>query len=562
MKYLFIFLISFIFLFSSAQQTLITSGRHITTPCGDTVLLRGVNKMNIWTDITGETMHEIAQSGANSVRIVWAGTGKGRAGGMSGTAQQLDKVISNCIKEGMIPIPECHDATGDQWEVITEVVKYWTRPDIVAVLKKHEAYSILNIANEAGVKVPDSLWFETYKNAISKIRATGLKLPLMIDGDGWGQNTEKFFQFGIRLIELDPEHNIIFSFHPWWPSSSFGSVQEVVEKIDVALEKSIKLNIPLIVGEFAHHAPGCALEIPHKKIMEMCHWKKMSWLAWSWGPGNSDCRDMDMTQNGTFETFKHDSWAEDVLTGYYGLQRTSKKLDYITHYGECAPYCERPTLPKRLLICENETIEISSTLKGKNINYDWSFNGKTVGANATLEVNTPGMYQLTTDIDGCKKSTSTLVESKLPTIILPNTKDLCEESLLLIDVNPKFENVNYTWKIDSKEFSNTSLLSTDQSGSYSVTASRNSCSITSNTMEVQSPYLIVKNKSIAYEGEVYLKVKGGSGKYAWYSSPNGGSPAGRGKEFNPYVSKTTTFYVEDEGDPRCKRTPITVTMKK
>lgn len=561
MKYIFIATLFLNTLLVYSQQTLKTKGRHITTPCGDTLLLRGVNKMNIWTDITGETMNEIAQSGANSVRIVWAGTGKGRSGSMKGTAEQLDQVITNCIKEGMIPIPECHDATGDKWDVIFEVIDYWVRPDIVQILKKHEAYSILNIANEAGVKVPDSLWFDTYKNAITKIRATGLKLPLMIDGDEWGQNTEKFFKFGQQLIDLDPEHNIIFSFHPWWPSSRFGTLQDVVTKIDLALEKSIRLNIPLIVGEFARHAPGCALEIPHKEIMEMCHWKKMSWLAWSWGPGNSDCRDMDMTINGTFETLKLDSWAGDILNGYYGLKRTSIKLDYITHYGECAPYCKKPALPTRLLLCDNETITLSSSLKSKDILYSWVKENKEIGTDPTLDVTSPGTYHLTTNINGCKKTTSTIIESKLPSLSIPKSKDLCTEDLLLIEVPNSFDNVDYVWTLNKKEVSKTALLSTEKAGSYLVKASRNDCSSSSNTMVIKSPYLTVKNKTIAYEGEVYLKVKGGSGKYAWYGTANGGSPSAKGKEFNPYVSKTTTFYIEDEGEPKCKRTPVTVTMK-
>lgn len=546
----------------SAQQTLSVTGRHITLPCGDTILLRGINKMSIWKDPTGEkTIAEMAKTGANSIRIVWAGTGKGRSGGTKGSAEDLDQIMTNCINEGMIPIPECHDATGDSWFAFGEVVDYWTQPDIVQVIKKHEAYSILNIANEAGVIVDNEEWFNAYKNAIERIRATGLKLPLMIDGDEWGQNTKKLFKYGQQLLELDPEHNLIFSFHPWWPSSRFGSVQAVIDRLDTEIDKSIELDLPLIVGEFSYYAPGCDVEIPHNYIMETCHKKKISWLVWSWGPGNGDCRDMDMTTEGTFASYKHSGWSEDVLSGPFGLQRTSKKHPYFSHNGECPPYCQIPELPESILICDVETIILKNTTDAKHYKSTWTKDGIAISTEHNLSLSEVGVYQLETDSSGCKKLAKTVVIDKIPEFNLPSNIDLCGDELPTLTVKTPLANVTYNWSLNGKKISKGEYFAIEKEGLYTVNGERNGCTQTSPTITVESPYLIVKDKTIPFESEVLLKAKGGSGNYGWYYSPKGGSPAGEGKTFTVTVKKTTTFYVDDLDNPRCKRTPLKVVVK-
>lgn len=191
------------------QETFRVEGRFLLDPCGEKIVLRGVNEMFIWSsDKDGSsTMPEIAKTGANVVRIVWLDDGENA----EGTAENLDKIISSCIANGMIPMPELHGATG-QWNKLTNMVDYWVRPDVVKVLKKHQQYLLLNIANEAGGwEATNEHFRRDYAAAVSRIRQTGIKSLLVIDAAGWGQSIDILQANATFLQEADPLHNLLFS---------------------------------------------------------------------------------------------------------------------------------------------------------------------------------------------------------------------------------------------------------------------------------------------------------------------------------------------------------------
>ena len=56
------------------KESLYVNGRYLYTPCDEKVIIRGINKMIIWTGDTTvrrESYSEIRKTGANCVRIVW-----------------------------------------------------------------------------------------------------------------------------------------------------------------------------------------------------------------------------------------------------------------------------------------------------------------------------------------------------------------------------------------------------------------------------------------------------------------------------------------------------------
>jgi mannan endo-1,4-beta-mannosidase len=105
-------------------------GRDLYDWRGARVILRGVNKMSVFDNddpIGLISFPEIKQTGANTVRIVWAIASNLQSGGPATSTMTLDALIANAKANHLIPMIELHDATGD-WSRLNELVTYWTQP--------------------------------------------------------------------------------------------------------------------------------------------------------------------------------------------------------------------------------------------------------------------------------------------------------------------------------------------------------------------------------------------------------------------------------------------------
>lgn len=273
-------------------------GRFLYDKAGEKVVMYGVNEMSVWGDIDGDkALPEIKKTGANAVRLVWS---------ITAPARKLDILIYNCRKNNMIPMVELHDATGD-WSKLPALVDYWVSPEVVEVIKRHQEYLIVNIGNEVGQNVSEADFKSGYETAIKRMREAGIHVPLVIDGGDWGKDINVLQAAGPYLINADPDKNLMFSVHMWWPYMWGYSDQRVIDEI----KESVDMGLPLIVGEFGHqwedHANG---QIPYKTILEQCHLNEIGYLAWSWGPGNQPQSFLDMTTDGTFATLR--DWGLEV----------------------------------------------------------------------------------------------------------------------------------------------------------------------------------------------------------------------------------------------------------
>jgi mannan endo-1,4-beta-mannosidase len=299
-----------------SREHLYVLGRHLYDRCGEQVVLRGVSKMVIWTDREGETFEEIARTGANTVRIVW--TIKDHPG-----AGALDRVLGRALDAHLIPMIELHDATG-HLGLLPRLVDFWTSPEIVEVLRRHQASLLLNVANEAGgsgVGLEQFVGF--YQTAIARMRQAGIRIPLVIDAPHWGQDIDLLQAAAPRLLQADPERNLLFSVHMWWPQDEKTPDPGSRRRIAAELAESAESGLPLVVGEFAHAGVGCARYIDYQTILAECQRQGIGWLAWEWGPGNRDCDEMDMTENGKFETLH--GWGLDItLQNPKGIRKTSR----------------------------------------------------------------------------------------------------------------------------------------------------------------------------------------------------------------------------------------------
>lgn len=298
-------------------DTFYIDGTKVYDPCGNQVILRGVNKMNIWTDPDGlPSFPEIAKTGANTVRIVWT-TG--------GSASGLDTVISNALAYDLLPMVEVHDATGD-WSRLQRMVDYWVRADVLAVLKKHERTLLVNVGNEVGDwNVSESQFVQGYTTAIQRMRAAGIKAPIVIDSRGWGQDIALLPSVGPKLLNQDPLRNLIFSAHLY-------RANQPTSWYDNEYRKIIDADLAFVVGEFANVSVDCGSNINWRGLIEAADRYDIGWYAWSWGPGNTPCGSMDMSSNGMFNGLR--GWGLEISMHHpNGINATAEPIPALT--GTC-----------------------------------------------------------------------------------------------------------------------------------------------------------------------------------------------------------------------------------
>ncbi|MEO6096607.1 MAG: cellulase family glycosylhydrolase [Fibrobacteria bacterium] len=273
-------------------------GRYLVDRCGQRVVLRGINEMTTWSSRSGASLAEIAKTGANCVRIVAVVADK---------AADLDNWMNLSVKAGMIPMPELHDATG-LLNKLPSLFDYWLKPEIVAVLKKHESHLLLNIGNEVGDNNVTAVeWKTAYAAGIKRMRDAGIKATIVVDAPGYGQKLSVIREAGLDLLAADPEKNLLFSVHTYWPVMWGWTDQKVKDELQSTVDK----GIPFIIGEFGNEwEQNAAGAIPYKLILEECQRLGLGWLAWSWGPGNNPQTWLDMTTDGKFSSLR--GWGLEV----------------------------------------------------------------------------------------------------------------------------------------------------------------------------------------------------------------------------------------------------------
>ncbi len=306
------------------ERTMSVKGRFLYTAAKEKVVLRGVNEMMIWSgDRTGENglLEEIAKTGANSMRLVW---------NISGSTEDLDLLIENCIKNKMIPIIELHDATGD-WKKLPEVIAYWKKPEVKMIINKYKKWLLLNIANEVGAgNTPDSVFLSNYKSAITSLRNMGYQIPLIIDASDWGKDETMILRTWKQLRDHDPLKNCLFSVHTYWVDTDEASKK----RLDNFLGEVVKDTIPFLFGEGPEpFGWDCKTPFPYLYCMEQAQKLGIGWLTWSWGAvRNGDCANkgaFDMTTDGKYGNWNNDWGRLIAVDDKNSIQKTSVRPESI-----------------------------------------------------------------------------------------------------------------------------------------------------------------------------------------------------------------------------------------
>jgi mannan endo-1,4-beta-mannosidase len=297
-------------------------GAQLQDACGERVVLRGVNHPTLYVDRPGDALPEIARTGANAVRLFW------KANDAVAIAE-AEPAIARSVAQGMLPILAMHDSTCT-WN-LESIVRYWTSREAVALIKRHEAHLLINLAAQASA--PTAAAFRAgYASAISRIRSAGIHVPIIIDASSCARDYAGLIAEGPALLADDPDHNLLFSTHFFYALSA--------AQVTAGLEAMAKSGLPFIVGAFAHKSvPGCAADIPYARILADAQRLGIGWLAWSWGDDdplrhwNTDCPEHDMTSTFAFDSMV--DWARVVTTtDANGIAKTSVRPHALTA-GSC-----------------------------------------------------------------------------------------------------------------------------------------------------------------------------------------------------------------------------------
>ncbi len=300
-------------LLTAKGDTMFIEGRYLYSAAGEKVILRGVNEMFAWSDDRdgSELLPEIAQTGANCVRLVWT-----REEGDLDTLMQL---IENCIGHHMIAMPECHSATGE-WDKLETCINFWKDPVLVEGIQRNRRWTLVNIGNEVGDGSVTEEEFKTgYMAAIDSLRGWGYTVPLVIDACNWGQDVEMIFNTWEEIQAHDPLHNILFSVHSYWGTTG---------NYDLVATEAINNGLPVIIGEGPSPTryPDCTL-LDYSYGLTTAGQNEIGWLTWSWGGvPNGHCYPyFDHTYDGKYGRWRTPQ-AEEMMVGHdFSLLKSAER---------------------------------------------------------------------------------------------------------------------------------------------------------------------------------------------------------------------------------------------
>lgn len=258
---------------------------------GNEFIPMGANTAVYWqSEANGiKSFADIKKAGANCVRIISVTNDAVNSWSWQSNYTKQRACVKASVDNRLIPILEFHDVTcGNGYDNDAEgknlkkCVDYWCTPNLISLCKEFEKSLIVNVANEWGPTT--SVWRDSYKKAITAIRAAGIKNTILIDAGGCGQNPTTILNFGQELLNFDPQQNILFSIHFYgnWMTKekTKANWQFYVEDY---LQQFKTKKLPVIVGEFGWTgAPDNFTLYEPKTIISECNRQGIGWLYWAW----------------------------------------------------------------------------------------------------------------------------------------------------------------------------------------------------------------------------------------------------------------------------------------
>jgi mannan endo-1,4-beta-mannosidase len=287
------------------------SGGRLVEADGTAFVMRGVNHAHTW--YTGQTQSyaDMSELGANAVRTVLSSGDRWT----KNTLSDVENVVQLAKDAEMISILEVHDTTGYGEDgaavTLSKAVDYWI--SIKDALVGQEDYVLLNIGNEPYGNSGYSTYAQDNTQAISRLRAAGIRNAIVVDAPNWGQDWSGTMRDNARAIfDSDPDGNVLFSVHMY-------GVYDTAQEIKDYMSAFQSAGLPLIVGEFGNkHSDG---DVDEDTILSEAQARGIGWLGWSWSGNSGGVEYLDLT-NG-FNPDSLTTWGQRLFNGANGIAATS-----------------------------------------------------------------------------------------------------------------------------------------------------------------------------------------------------------------------------------------------
>ena len=282
-------------------------GRFLQDTHGNNILMRGVNLpvyKSGYADDLDVVAAAIARTKANAVRLEWWAVPPGIPPNQTTqyTLTNFDRAIQKFYDLGIIPVVELHDLTfvfgqndppgganssgNDRALFANTITAFWTRADVVTILKKHQDHIVINLANEWGTSfysdaTPTTTNFiQNYTVAITAMRNAGIIAPLMVDAPK-GFEYQFLLDNGQALLAADPQQNTLLSTHAYWAASDSAFT---IAGVNAILDNFKNSGLPVVLGEASSNAytnvPCDPINYPN--LLTRANTNAIGYLFWAW----------------------------------------------------------------------------------------------------------------------------------------------------------------------------------------------------------------------------------------------------------------------------------------
>ncbi|MFW6690512.1 cellulase family glycosylhydrolase [Streptomyces sp. MAR4 CNX-425] len=315
---------------AAAAVGLHTEGGRLVEGNGSDFVLRGVNHPHAWYTGELDSLREIKQLGANSVRVVLSSGDRWTRNDVA----DVDNVVSTCKANRLICVLEVHDTTGYGEEAaavsLDRAADYWI--SVRDALVGQEDYVIVNLGNEPHGNQGYERWTADTQGAIARLRDAGFQHTLMVDAPNWGQDWTGTMRTNARAVaDSDPQDDVLFSIHMY-------GVYDTAAEIEDYLTAFTSAGLPIAVGEFGHdHSDGNPDE---DAILRVTRELGLGYLGWSYSGNGGGVEYLDMVTD--FDPAALTDWGRRIFHGENGIVATAKEA---TVYGGGTGDTEAPTAP-------------------------------------------------------------------------------------------------------------------------------------------------------------------------------------------------------------------------